>query len=78
MSGANGVRDLEEEDEEKALEELTRPGREIKKLVKKIDKSAVYESDDEDNPYASVSIVSYLMFLRITNLFRSLTVRSWE
>ena len=31
-------------------------GKEIKKLVRKSDKTGVYESDDEDdNPYASVS-----------------------
>jgi len=36
-------------------DELTGTGREIKKLVKKTDKSGAYESDDEENPYASVS-----------------------
>ncbi|GAA5963755.1 hypothetical protein JCM3765_006840 [Sporobolomyces pararoseus] len=34
-------------------EELTGTGREIKKLVKKTDKSGAYDSDEEENPYAS-------------------------
>lgn len=44
-----------EDDDEAAAKRLTGTGKEIKKLVKKSDKSGAYESDDEDeNPYASV------------------------
>lgn len=41
-----------DEDEDR----LTGTGKEIKKLVRKSDKTGLYESDDDDdNPYASVS-----------------------
>lgn len=43
-------------DEDEDRDRLTGTGKEIKKLVRKSDKTGVYESDDDDdNPYASVS-----------------------
>lgn len=51
----------EVEDDDEATKRLTGTGKEIKKLVKKSDKSGAYESDDEDeNPYASVRCESLL------------------
>ena len=43
------VDDSEDEDEE----ELTRDGKSMKKLIRKMEKNAAYDSDDEGNPYAS-------------------------
>ncbi|BGP29429.1 transcription factor IIF subunit tfg1 [Rhodotorula toruloides] len=49
----------EAEDDDEVTKRLTGTGKEIKKLVKKSDKSGAYESDDEDeNPYASDEIDS--------------------
>lgn len=51
--------EIPDDDEVDALdgegERLNRTGKEIKKLVKKADKTGNYESDDDvENPYASV------------------------
>lgn len=46
------IPDQPAEDED---DQLTGTGKEIKKLVRKADKSGLYDSDDDDNPYASVS-----------------------
>ncbi|GAA6047711.1 hypothetical protein JCM3770_001738 [Rhodotorula araucariae] len=46
--------EIPDDDDETEQARLNRTGKEIKKLVKKSDKSGAYESDDdEENPYAS-------------------------
>jgi transcription initiation factor TFIIF subunit alpha len=55
MRAANRIDDNAEDNEEVEEEEkLTNTGKEVKKIVKKVDKDAVNESDEEENPYASV------------------------
>lgn len=56
---AKGFEEAEEVDEE-AIKKLTLQGDEIKRLVKRNDKTGAYDSDeDEDNPYA-VSVLPSL------------------
>lgn len=55
LKAAKGFESAEEEDESKSKSKRPNTyGAEIKRLVKKGDKSGVYDSedDDEDNPYA--------------------------
>ncbi|GAA6035047.1 hypothetical protein JCM8097_002160 [Rhodosporidiobolus ruineniae] len=54
MRAAERPDEIPDEADEAEFAELTGTGREIKKLVKKSDKSGAYESEDEEeNPYAS-------------------------
>ena len=59
MRAANGydAAPVDDDDDEEELKALTNTGKEVKKLVKKVEKNRAYESDgdDDDNPYASVS-----------------------
>lgn len=52
---ANKQRDghIDESEDEEDEEHLTGAGKAMKKLVRKIDKNAGYDSDEEKNPYAS-------------------------
>lgn len=56
MRGANRPDAIADDDDDDEFQELTNTGKEVKKLVRKSDKSALYESDgdESDNPYASV------------------------
>jgi transcription initiation factor TFIIF subunit alpha len=54
MRGAERPEEIPDDVDGDDDDELTGTGREIKKLVKKTDKSGAYESDDDENPYASV------------------------
>lgn len=56
MRAAERPDEIPDDDDEAAeAERLNRTGKEIKKLVKKSDKTGAYESDDDvENPYASV------------------------
>lgn len=40
-------------DEDEDEDELTRDGKSMKKLIRKMEKNTAYDSDDERNPYAS-------------------------
>lgn len=64
MRTAERPDEIPDEDQEE-IDHLTGAGKEVKKLVKKSDKSGNYDSDDEENPYASVrsGVPSVLMFL---------------
>lgn len=56
MRGAAGIDgQAAEAEEEDSADELTNTGKEVKKLVRKVDKEGLYESDneDDDNPYYS-------------------------
>ena len=67
MRGAERPDEIPDDVGEDENDELTGTGREIKKLVKKTDKSGAYDSDDDDNPYASVSFAlpsSSVIFVR--------------
>ncbi|KAK4701220.1 small nuclear ribonucleoprotein D1, partial [Phenoliferia sp. Uapishka_3] len=58
MKAANHFEEIPDNDEDdEEFEELTNTGKAVKKLVKKLDKNQMYESDgdDDDNPYASAS-----------------------
>ncbi|GAA5828952.1 hypothetical protein JCM11251_004077 [Rhodosporidiobolus azoricus] len=45
---------IPDDDEDEEIERLTGTGKEIKKMIKKSDKTGAYDSeDDEENPYAS-------------------------
>ncbi|KAL5487678.1 TFG1 [Sanghuangporus weigelae] len=52
---ANKTREgyIDEDEEEEDADNLTGTGKDIKKLVRKIEKNAAYESDEDKNPYAS-------------------------
>ncbi|TFK55726.1 Rap30/74 interaction domain-containing protein [Heliocybe sulcata] len=53
-SKAKVMNDGEEEDEDEDDEsKLTRAGRQLRKLMRSIEKNQAYESDDDDNPYLS-------------------------
>lgn len=58
MRGAERPDEIPDDAEEEDEEELTGTGKEVKKLVKKADQTGNYESDDEENPYASVCLQS--------------------
>lgn len=42
-----------DESEDEDEDELTKDGKSMKKLIRKMEKNAAYDSDDEGNPYAS-------------------------
>ncbi|KAG6332599.1 hypothetical protein ID866_6490 [Astraeus odoratus] len=44
---------IDESEEEEGDSQLTRDGKSLKKLMRKLEKNAAYESDEERNPYAS-------------------------
>ncbi|KAH7887738.1 hypothetical protein F5I97DRAFT_883824 [Phlebopus sp. FC_14] len=44
---------VDESDEEGDESQLTKDGKSLKKLMRKLEKNAAYESDEESNPYAS-------------------------
>ncbi|KAL5527753.1 hypothetical protein ACEPAG_6554 [Sanghuangporus baumii] len=52
---ANKTREgyIDEDEEEEDADNLTGTGKDIKKLVRKIEKNTAYESDEDKNPYAS-------------------------
>ena len=55
MRGANNIEEVPEVDESDD-DELTGTGKEMRKLVKRRDKTGAYDDDDDDlNPYASAS-----------------------
>ncbi|CEQ39045.1 SPOSA6832_00531 [Sporobolomyces salmonicolor] len=53
MRAAERPDTIPDDDEEDEIDALTNTGKELKKLVKKSDKSGAYESDEDENPYAS-------------------------
>lgn len=57
-----------DESEEEDENELTRDGKSLKKLMRKLEKNAVYESDEDQNPYASS--VSTLLSISFSYLIR--------
>ncbi|KAH8118694.1 hypothetical protein DFH11DRAFT_1503243 [Phellopilus nigrolimitatus] len=52
---ANKTREsyIDESEEEDDIDNLTGAGKDMKKLVRKIEKNAAYDSDEDKNPYAS-------------------------
>ncbi len=44
---------IDDDNSEDEGNQLTGAGRAMKKLVRKVEKNAAYDSDDERNPYAS-------------------------
>lgn len=55
MRAAERPDEVPDQPEEEDADQLTGTGKEIKKLVRKSDKEGLYESDEDDNPYGSVS-----------------------
>ena len=51
----------EDEDEEDEKGRLTETGKAVKKALRKLEKNKVYGSDDEKDPYASVSLFFYFL-----------------
>jgi len=50
----------ESEEEEDGDSQLTRDGKSLKKLMRKLEKNVAYDSDEERNPYASSVSLSYM------------------
>lgn len=44
---------IDESDEEEDESQLSKDGKSLKKLMRKLEKNVAYESDEERNPYAS-------------------------
>lgn len=54
---------VDESDEDEDESQLSKDGKSLKKLMRKLEKNVAYESDEERNPYASsVSPVSPVSF----------------
>ncbi|EPQ59255.1 hypothetical protein GLOTRDRAFT_119452 [Gloeophyllum trabeum ATCC 11539] len=52
-SKAKVLNDGEESEDEEDETKLTKAGRQLKKLMRSLEKNQAYESDDDENPYAS-------------------------
>lgn len=61
----DGYIDESEEDEDES--QLSKDGKSLKKLMRKLEKNVAYESDEEQNPYAS-SVSSALSVAFIVGL----------
>ena len=68
---ANKTREgyIDEDESEDEGDQLTGAGKAMKKLVRNLEKNNAYDSDDDENPYASsVSLARFQRYLVYSNM----------